>query len=237
MCSRTRRTTGRSGRSTGASAESLPCAAGRGASNPYCRPVRSRDLRVEQGLLEAGKQRLWAGPIAGTRQVNVRSEQGATRGRAVAEEPCAQTTLAGQGTAVGQMTLAPHSLRDATRCVPCRAGVRRSPAYRREIIELVEHSALPVGRTLAEVRAPHPRRGLGTDSGEAGKALSVPSVPRTGPSRDWARPAPEGLESGRRCTVPSKPGRALGRPTAPRTFSPGPPARCCRGPRVWRERG
>jgi len=85
----------------------------------------------------------------------------AAGGRAVAEEPSAQTKLAGQGTAVGQMTLAPHSLRDAARCVLCSAGVRRSPADKREINELVEHCALPVGRTLAEVRAPHPRPGRG----------------------------------------------------------------------------
>ena len=48
---------------------------------------------------------------------------------------------------MGQMTLAPH-------CVLCSAGVRHSPAEKREIIDLVEHSALPVGRTLAELDVP-----------------------------------------------------------------------------------
>ena len=43
--------------------------------------------------------------------------------------------LAGQGTAMGQM-------------------MRRSPAEKREIIDLVEHSALPIGRTLAELDVP-----------------------------------------------------------------------------------
>jgi len=43
--------------------------------------------------------------------------------------------LAGQGTAMGQM-------------------MRRSASEKREIIDLVEHSALPVGRTLAELDVP-----------------------------------------------------------------------------------
>ena len=45
------------------------------------------------------------------------------------------------------MTLAPH-------CVRRSAGVRRSPAEKREIIDLVEQSALPIGRTLAELDVP-----------------------------------------------------------------------------------
>jgi hypothetical protein len=45
------------------------------------------------------------------------------------------------------MTLAPH-------CVLCSAGVRRSPAEKREIIDLVEHSALSIGRILAELAVP-----------------------------------------------------------------------------------
>jgi transposase-like protein len=48
---------------------------------------------------------------------------------------------------VGQVTFAPH-------CVPCSEGVRRSAAEKQEIIHLVEHSALPVGRTLDELDVP-----------------------------------------------------------------------------------
>jgi putative transposase len=35
--------------------------------------------------------------------------------------------------------------------------IRCSPAERREIIDLVEHSAMPVGRTLAELDVPRSR--------------------------------------------------------------------------------
>jgi transposase-like protein len=45
------------------------------------------------------------------------------------------------------MTLAPH-------CVLCSAGVRRSAAKKQETIHLVEHSTLPVGRTLDELDVP-----------------------------------------------------------------------------------
>ena len=40
------------------------------------------------------------------------------------------------------------------RAVQCSAGVRRSPAEKQELINLVEHSALPIGRTLAELDVP-----------------------------------------------------------------------------------
>jgi len=71
----------------------------------------------------------------------------AAGGRAFAQEPRAQEELAGQGAAVGQVALAQH-------CVRCSAGVQRSPAEKQEIIHLVEHSALPVGRTLNELDVP-----------------------------------------------------------------------------------
>jgi hypothetical protein len=59
----------------------------------------------------------------------------AADGRAVAKEPRAQEEACWQGTAVGQM-------------------IHRSAADKREIIYLVKHSALPIGRTLAELDVP-----------------------------------------------------------------------------------
>ena len=97
--------------------------------------------RWSKDFLGAGKQRLVgdAERRADRRQVNeMRAELERLKQR-VAELSLKNRVLkksfAGQGTAVGQM-------------------IRRFPAEKREIIDLVEHCALPIGRTLAELDVP-----------------------------------------------------------------------------------
>jgi hypothetical protein len=77
---------------------------------------------------------------------------------------------------VGQVTLAPH-------CVRCSAGVRRSAAEKCGIIHLVEHSALPVGRTLNELDVPRSSFSRRTP----GRCTAgTDSTSRTA-RRDWSR--------------------------------------------------
>jgi hypothetical protein len=105
----------------------------------------------------------------------------------------------GQGAAVGQVALAPH-------CVPCSAGVRRSPAEKREISHLIERSALPVGCTLDEPDVPHSRYSQRTPGRFTAGTGSTSRTGRGGRSPDLrsagSSACPGGLGQGNRLPKP-----------------------------------